>query len=95
MGTPYKRNGREYRLFEAALEIKSPWFIQEVRMDDTRRRLDIILNFERGALFTCNTCKKEFTAYDTRIREWRHLDFFQYETHLYAPLPRTSCQNAE
>jgi transposase len=25
------------------------------------------------------------------MREWRHLDFFQYETHIYAPLPRTKC----
>jgi transposase len=91
MGSPYKSDSREYKLFEAALEIKSPWFIKEVRIDYARRRLDIILDFERGALFTCNTCKKEFTAYDTRMREWRHIDFFQYETHIYAPLPRTSC----
>jgi len=25
------------------------------------------------------------------MREWRHLDFFQFETHIYAPLPRTEC----
>jgi transposase len=91
MGTPYTTSSKEYQLFEAALEIKSPWSIKEVRLDYARRRLDIILDFERGAHFACTACKKEFTAYDTRMREWRHLDFFQYETHLYAPLPRTSC----
>jgi transposase len=91
MGSPYRTSSREYQLFEAALEIKSPWFIKEVRIDYGRKRLDIILDFERGALFTCNTCKKEFTAYDTRMREWRHIDFFQYETHIYAPLARTFC----
>jgi transposase len=31
------------------------------------------------------------TAYDTCTRKWRHLDFFQYETYIYAPLPRTKC----
>jgi transposase len=91
MESPYETNSREYRLFETALEIKSPWFIKEVRMDCARLRLDIVLDFERGARFTCNTCQKECTVHDTRIKEWRHLDFFQYETHLYAPLPRTSC----
>jgi transposase len=93
MGSPYKTESRQYLLFEAALDIQSPWEIKEVRLDRERRRLDIILDFQRGALFSCCECHKPLTAYDTRMREWRHLDFFQYETHIYAPLPRTDCPN--
>jgi len=93
MGSPYKAESRQYLLFEAALDIKSPWEIKEVRLDRERRRLDIILDFQRGALFSCSECHKPLTTYDTRMREWRHLDFFQYETHIYAPLPRTDCPN--
>jgi transposase len=89
--TPYQTDSRQYQLFEEALDIKTPWFIKEVRLDHSRRRLDINLDFERGAHFTCSGCQKELTAYDTRMREWRHLDFFQYETRIYAPLPRTCC----
>ena len=91
MGSPYKTESRQYQLFEAALDIQEPWEIKEVRLDRERRRLDIILDFQRGALFSCSECYKPLTAYDTRMREWRHLDFFQYETHIYAPQPRTEC----
>ena len=91
MGSPYRTESNQYRIFEAALDIQPPWEIKEVRLDRERRRLDIILDFQRGALFSCSDCHKSLTAYDTRIREWRHLDFFQYETHIYAPLPRTDC----
>ena len=91
MGSPYKTDSRQYRLFEAALDIQPPWEIKEVRLDRERRRLDVVLDFQRGALFSCCECHRSLTAYDTRMREWRHLDFFQYETHIYAPLPRTEC----
>jgi transposase len=91
MGSPYKTSSREYRIFEAALEISAPWEIKEVRLDYARRRLDVIMGFQRGSEFSCSQCKKTLTAYDTRMREWRHLDFFQFETHIYAPLPRTEC----
>jgi transposase len=91
MGSPYKISSREYSLFEAALNISEPWLIKEIRFDYDRRRLDIVLDFQRGAKFCCSECQKPLTAYDTRMREWRHLDFFQFETHIYAPLPRTQC----
>jgi transposase len=91
VGTPYRLSSREYGIFEAALEIRDPWRIEEARFDYDRRRLDIVLSFQRGAIFFCRECKKHLTAYDTRMREWRHLDFFQFETHIYAPLPRTEC----
>jgi transposase len=93
MGSPYRTNSRQYILFEAALDIQAPWEIKEVRLDRERRRLDIVLDFQKGALFSCIKCNRLLTAYDTRMREWRHLDFFQYETHIYAPLPRTDCPN--
>ena len=83
MGSPYRTESRQYLLFEAALNIQSPWEIKEIRLDYERRRLDIILDFQRGALFSCSECHESLTAYDTRMREWRHLDFFQYECHIY------------
>jgi transposase len=91
VGNPYKNSSREYRLFEAALGIGEPWEIKEIRFSHERRRLDVVLDFQRGAKFCCSECKTPLTAYDTRMREWRHLDFFQFETHIYAPLPRTQC----
>jgi transposase len=89
--TPYRTDSRQYQLFEAALEIRSPWFIKELRFDHARRRLDINLDFGQGTHFHCSVCGKECMTHDTHMREWRHLDFFQYETHIFAPLPRTRC----
>lgn len=91
MGSPYRIGSRQFSIFEAALNITAPWGIEEIRFDYDRRRLDIILGFQRGAEFHCSECQQKLTAYDTRMREWRHLDFFQFETHIYAPLPRTEC----
>jgi transposase len=91
IASPYKAESRQYLLFEAALDIQAPWEVKEIRLDRERRRLDIILDFQSGSIFACSECQMSLTAYDTRMREWRHLDFFQYETHIYAPLPRTKC----
>jgi transposase len=91
MGTPYSTSSHEYRIFEEALQIRAPWEITEVRLDFARRRLDIRLGFAKGSRFECPCCGEERSAYDSTLREWRHLDFFQFETHLYAPQPRTEC----
>ena len=85
-------NGERYRLFQEALEIAPPWFVKEARLNQDRRRLDIILDFPKGSRFKCPECGCEYTAYDTRLREWRHLDFFQHATHIFAPLPRVKCE---
>ena len=91
MGPLDSLNGERYRLFQEALEITPPWFVKEVRLNQDRRRLDIILDFPKGSRFKCPECGCEYTAYDTRLREWRHLDFFQHATHIFAPLPRIEC----
>ena len=91
MGPLDSPNGERYRLFQEALEITPPWFVKEVRLNRDRGRLDIILDFPKGSRFKCPECGCEYTAYDTRLREWRHLDFFQHATHIFAPLPRIEC----
>jgi transposase len=30
-------------------------------------------------------------VHDTEDKTWRHLDFFQYQAYLHAPLPRARC----
>ena len=91
MGPRDHLNEEGYRIFQEGLKITPPWFVKEVRLNEDRRRLDIILDFPKGSRFKCPECGCECTAYDTRIREWRHLDFFQYATHIFAPLPRIEC----
>ncbi len=91
--SPDSLDDARYRLFEEALEISPPWFIKDVRFNKERRRLDIVLDFRKGSRFKCPECGGEFTAYDTKMREWRHLDFFQHATRIFAPLPRVECSH--
>ena len=46
----------------------------------------------RGGTFSCPECGREgCKAYDTTWKQWRHLNFFQHEAHLHAPVPRVQC----
>jgi transposase len=83
---------KDIELFQAALGLTPPWKVRECRLDLAKKRLDIFLDFPPGSEFTCPACEKEKgKAYDTEERTWRHLNFFQYEAHLTARLPRVEC----
>ena len=43
-------------------------------------------------LLPCPVCGIPCVDYDSIEREWRHLDFFQYEAHIHARIPRTNCR---
>jgi transposase len=80
------------KLFEDALGIKSPWSIKEVKFDEKKQRLDIYIDFQKGAEFYYEDeesgIKGTFKAYDTIDKTWRHLNFFQHEAYIHARVPR-------
>ncbi len=75
-------------IFSKALGIEYPWYVESVEFDESNKRLDINLNFERGATFSQDGLPGEYKAYDTIQKEWRHLNFFQHECYLKARVPR-------
>ncbi len=78
--------------FDHALDLDWPWFVEEVRFDDTHQSFFVHLEFEEGGTFTCGTCGDPgCKAYDTVHKQWRHLDFFHYQTYLQGPSPRVNC----
>jgi len=80
------------RLFEQALGLEHPWYVEKADFDPKTRKLDLHLNFEAGGLFECGGCGGEgCKAYDTARRRWPHLNFFQHEAFLHAPVPRVKC----
>jgi len=82
----------ERELFGLALGLKAPWAVMEVRFDVEVRRLDLVVDFAEGSRFPCPRCSQEACpVYDTRVRTWRHLDFFQHQTFLTARVPRVAC----
>ena len=78
-------------LFRVALGFGEQWKVVETRLDTEARRLDVRLDFVKGAKFPCPQCGCSCGAYDTAEKEWRHLDFIQYSLYLTAPLPRVEC----
>jgi len=81
----------EAELFAAALGLQSPWYVSGIDFSLESKRLDIGIDFEAGGLFPCPVCGTPSKAYDSAMKSWRHLNFFQYEAHLEARVPRVTC----
>jgi hypothetical protein len=82
----------ELGLFKAALGIAEPWRVTEATFDPEAGRLDLALDFSRGARFACPEGDESACAvHDTETRTWRHLDFFGHQAHLHARVPRVVC----
>lgn len=76
-------------LFQQALHISDPWFIKAINFDNEAKCLDIQIDFKRGAKFSpLDEPEQSYTAYDSVGKTWRHLNFFEYECHLHARVPR-------
>lgn len=80
---------RDTAIFGLALGLAgTPWEVNEVSLDLEAKRLDIRLDFPPGTRFPRPSDGKLSSVYDTKERTWRHLNFFQYECHLHAWVPR-------
>ena len=83
---------KDIRLFEQALGLEQPWYVERTEFDPEAGKLDLHLNFEAGGVFECGGCGGDgCKAYDTAGKRWRHLNFFQHEAFLHAPAPRVRC----
>lgn len=78
-------------LFTMALGLQAPWEVKNLQFDGETRRLDIVLDFTRGANFPCPVCGVLSKVHDTEEKTWRHLDFFQHSAYLTARVPRCAC----
>jgi transposase len=81
-------------IFELAIGLKSPWFIENVefKTEGDIRELHININFTKGHKFEQSDGSFK-SAHDTLDRTWQHLDFFQHKCYLHARVPRV--KNAE
>jgi len=81
-------------MFAAALGLAPPWRVTSVEFDQGAGRLDLGLDFPRGARFACpeQGCPEAACAvHDTAEKTWRHLDFFEHQAFLGARVPRVGC----
>jgi len=80
---------QDLRLFQAALGLSEPWQVVSVEFDPGGKRLDLRIDFPRGATFCCPECGRSgLKARDTERKTWRHMNFWQHETYLSARVPR-------
>jgi transposase len=76
-------------LFEAALAIKTPWYIRDLQFDEPKKILTVQIDFYRGSQFPYPGIDGGlFSAYDTQTKRYRHLNFFQHECFLEVRVPR-------
>lgn len=80
------------QLFTEALGIQKPWKIVSLNFDSVAHKLNIDVDFERGATFEYEDpqtgIKDLYKAYDTIDKTWRHLNFFEHECYINARTPR-------
>ena len=75
-------------LFTAALGLPAPWAVANVDLDTTKRRIDfeVLSSAKRLACPSCGAADQ--SVHDRIRRNWRHLDFFQFEAWLHADIPQ-------
>lgn len=80
-------------LFGAALGLKAPWKVVRSGLEEggEGRMLYVDIDFEAGAELPCPCCGKASPVYDSEIKRWRHLNFWQHATYLSARVPRVEC----
>lgn len=81
----------ELSLYERILGLKKPWYVDQVSFDEARKTVEVHVAIDRDDGLSCPTCGNQCPGYDSRPRQWRHLDTCQYKTLVYAPVPRVSC----
>ena len=75
-------------MFEAALGVKAPWFIQGIGFDQAQRCLNVGIDFVAGSRFEAAGAKGTHPVHDTEVKRYRHLNFFQFECILEVRVPR-------
>jgi len=78
-------------LFTAALGLQAPWSVEKVELNTAKRRIDfeVACTARRLACPVCGAADQGI--HDRERRDWRHLDFFQFEAWLHADVPRVHC----
>jgi len=79
------------QLFQLALGMGAEWKVVKSEIDMEGKTLKLSLDFQPGSQFACPQCGKLCRAYDTQEKQWRHLNFWQYDTELSARCPRVKC----
>ena len=76
------------KIFATALGITKPWFIENLSFDAEKQLLSVHIDFNKGSRFSYPEVAGDHPLYDSRIKRYRHLNFFQHECYLEVRVPR-------
>jgi transposase len=76
------------QLFETALGLSKPWYVNGVNFDAAKKTLTIGVDFVAGTRFAAPVVAGAHPVHDTQIKRLRHLNFFQHECFLEVRTPR-------
>jgi len=81
-------------LFALGLGLLSPWKVVGSGLEDgsdDAKILYVDIDFEEGSHFPCPVCGLACPVYDSEVKRWRHMNFWQHATFLSARVPRVQC----
>jgi transposase len=82
-------------LFAIGLGLKTPWKVARSGLEDCNAQSKILyvdIDFEEGSKFSCPVCGQPCPVYDSEVKRWRHMNFWQHATFLSARVPRVECR---
>lgn len=79
-------------LYNKILQLTPPWKTSNVLLDEESGQITVEVSCIASQLF-CPTCGEKAKRYDTRKRQWRHLDTCQFQTLIKADVPRVICKD--
>jgi transposase len=83
---------QDRQLYQQILGITSPWSVERVELALKDGQVRVFLQHAADATWCCPECDRTCPVHDHQPeRAWRHLDTCQYQTVLYASLPRVDC----
>lgn len=83
---------QDRQLYEQILGIVSPWHVERVELALEQGEVRVHLAHRVDAEWSCPECSRTCPLHDhVEERRWRHLDTCQYQTLIYAAVPRTNC----
>lgn len=81
-------------LFAIGLGLATPWKVVRSGLEDIGSQAKVLyvdIDFEEGSRFSCPSCGQSCAVYDSEVKRWRHMNFWQHATFLSARVPRVEC----
>lgn len=78
-------------LYNKILQLEEPWEVSGVHLEESSGQITVVVSCNASSM-SCPKCGTDSKRYDSRVRQWRHLDTCQFQTIIEADVPRVTCQ---